>query len=121
MITSRQDPADDGAFGRVVTSDGVMPTRDTGFRMTPQPAFHYVPGPRVEQELFQDDFMHNDDVTDVGPATLRGQALDAVRAIRIEREKVISRQLQQLRADIARREKSERAIADRAPDGGSWN
>lgn len=121
MMPLRQDPSDDGAFGRVVTEDGIAPIRDTGFRMTPQPVHSYVPGPRVETNLYQDDFMHVDDVKDIGQATIRGQALDAVRVIRIDREKVIARQLAALRDSIEHRKKRERKLADRAPDGGSWN
>jgi hypothetical protein len=109
MITLRQDASDDAAFGRIVAEDGVRPIRDTGFRMEPQPAFEYIRPDRVLSNLYFDDFMHNDDVIDDGPATIRGQVLDAVRSVVINREQAQARERSLTLESIERSERNKLA------------
>lgn len=79
-------------FGRVIDEDkSVRPSRDTGFRMAATtPTAPYVrPTPRQYPPLI--DFLHNDDMEDIGQGTLNGQPLDRIRAYRVNYDKATAR------------------------------
>jgi hypothetical protein len=54
-----------------------------------------------------DDQVHNDELSDVGPAIIRGQIIDAVRLYHIDYEKLEARNIGYIRENIAVRKKRE--------------
>lgn len=78
----------------------VRPSRDTGFRHTEVPSAPYIR--RVmpaDPHLFL-ECIHNDDMVDIGPGTLRGQILDSVRVYKVDYEKVEQRLTNDIRRNI---------------------
>ena len=102
-----QDPADTKA-GRFVEPDkSVRPTRDTGFRMTPTAPFVYNPPVRQGNVVALPEYIHQNDVIDLGPAFIRGEKVNAVRLISVNVESHNAREAKYLDESIAARRKRE--------------
>jgi hypothetical protein len=107
VIPLRQsdNAADDLVHGRVRQSDNsIRPERDTGFRMPPSPPSRpaYIRKHAVVSTSPSYEYVHNDDVIVVGPATLRGVPLNRVNAIAVNQESHDARERKYLMERIAR-------------------
>lgn len=104
-------------YGRFIENDGsVRPTRDTGLRVpaTKLP-FTYVAPPRRATEIPVLE-IHIDDMRDLGPAVIRWDKLNAVRAYEIDESRVEARTLGYTRENIearVRREEKENVDASK--------
>jgi hypothetical protein len=65
-----------------------------------------VPG-LIYNPLIDGDQYHSDEVRVIGPATIRGQIIDAVNLVSIDYEAVAKRNLGYIRENIARRKARE--------------
>ncbi len=102
-----QDPADTNA-GRFVEPDkSVRPTRDTGFRAKPSMPVVYNPPVRQGNQVALPDYIHQDDVIDLGPAFIRGEKVNAVRLISVNIMSHAAREAKYLDESIAARRKRE--------------
>lgn len=61
----------------------------------------------MDGKSFWADQVHNDELTDIGPASIRGQILNAVRLYTINYEKLEQRNIGYIRENIERRKKRE--------------
>jgi hypothetical protein len=88
---------------RVTDSDNsVRSSRDTGFRMAPQSEFNYTRRPdKVDNRPFI-EFLHWDDMRDIGRGTLRGQPLDSVRVYEIDYASAEKRAIRDIRSSVIR-------------------
>ena len=85
----------------------IMPLKDTGFRATKIPPVAYVaPAPR-QRTVFEPDYVHVDDIIDLGPASIRGEKINAVRCIGINLEQAEARELSYVHESIMLRKKRE--------------
>ena len=108
-----QDPVDTKA-GRFVEPDkSVRPTRDTGFRAKPSVPFVYNPPVRQGNQVALPDYVHQDDVIDLGPAFIRGEKVNAVRLISVNVTSHNAREAKYLDESItARREREAKENSD---------
>jgi hypothetical protein len=92
--------------------DGVRPARDTGFRMKPVPEFKYTR--RVEKVDTRPyvDYLHNDDLHDVGNATLRGQPLEGVRVYEVDYASAERRIIRDIRCNVIRSQGDSPCLCD---------
>ena len=58
-------------------------------------------------QRWADDQVHNDELVEIGPASIRGQMLDAVKLFSIDYEKLEARNTGYIRENIARRKARE--------------
>lgn len=81
MITLRQDPSDDVAFGRFTVDGSIMPTRDTGFRAEPRNYTRYTRIARVALKSPSYEYAHNDEVSLTGDIRLtpRGESFSHIK------------------------------------------
>jgi hypothetical protein len=107
-IPNLQNPADTKT-GRHVNGDkSVSPTRDTGFRMPADtPKFTYNPPTRQGNSVMLPEYIHQDDVIDLGPAFIRGEKVNAVRLISVNTESHAAREAKYLDESITARRKRE--------------
>ena len=108
MIPNLQDPTDTKT-GRHVNGDkSLSPTRDTGFRMPAGTAtLTYNPPVRKTDSVALSDYVHQDDVIDLGPAFIRGERVNAVRLIFVNAESHAAREAKYLNESITARRKRE--------------
>lgn len=69
--------------------------------------------PALYNPLLDGDYYHNDDVKVIGPATIRGQVLDAVNLVEVDYESAARRNIGYIRENIAGRKKREKEQQDR--------
>lgn len=65
----------------------------------------------MDGKEFWADQLHNDELIDIGPATIRGQILNAVRLYRIDYEKLEARNVGYIRESIRLRKEREAQAA----------
>lgn len=107
-IPNLQDPADTKT-GRHVNGDrSVSPIRDTGLRMPAgTPTFTYNPPARQRDAVALPEYIHQDDVVDLGPAVIRGEKVNAVRLISHNSMSHAAREAKYLNESITARRKRE--------------
>lgn len=99
-IIDLKDPID-WKTGRHINPDAsVSPVRDTGFRAKPSVPFVYNPPVRQESRVILADYIHQDDVIDEGPASIRGEKVNAVRLISVNVASAAAREAKYLRESI---------------------
>ena len=104
---SQQTSADTKA-GRFVEPDkSVRPISDTGFRAKPTAPFVYNPPVRRGDHVALPEYVHQDDVIDLGKAVIRGEYVNAVRLISVNIESYDAREAKYLDESITARRKRE--------------
>lgn len=102
-----QDPVDTKAGRFVEPDNSVRPTRDTGFRAKPSVPVVYNPPVRQGNVVALPEYIHADDIKDLGPAFIRGEKVNAVRLISVNVTSHTAREAKYLDESIAARRKRE--------------
>lgn len=107
ILALLQDPVD-MKTGRQINPDfSVSPIRDTGFRHAGGPLPTYNPPVRHDDRVTLPDYIHADDIKDLGPAFIRGEKVNAVRLISVNVTSHNAREAKYLDESIAARRKRE--------------
>lgn len=64
---------------------------------------------KLYNPLLDSDYYHNDDITIIGPAKIRGQEIDRINLVRVDTESAAARNIGYIRESIAARKKREDA------------